>query len=243
MRLWLVILSLIISSQAPAESVWKGYTEEFPPFNFKKDSEIAGVSTEIIRSLFATEKISAQIVLLPWAEGFRRAQEEDHSFIFTISRKPEREKLFKWVGPILKDTFYLVALENSKIRPTSNPLDLRKYKVSGIKGDHPVEFLEHLGFKVQHIDDDVERYKLMRSGKLDLDIMTEVSQAAYEKLYQLKFKRITRLYKIDYFVAFNLKTSPLLVDRLNKNLRQFRKGKEFKEIYKRYTGSDSPQLY
>lgn len=219
-----------------AQAGWKGYTEEFPPFNFKKGTEIVGLSTEIIRSLLATEKIHPQFVILPWTEGYRRTQSEEQTFIFTISKNPEREKLFKWVGPILKDTFYLVALEKSKIRPTSNPLDLRKYKVSGIQGDHPVDFLQKLGFKVQYLEEDRERYRLLTEGKLDLDIMTELSQATYEKIYNLKFKKITQLYKIQYYVGFNLQTSPQLIQRLNHNLRQLRKGPEFKEFYRRYTG-------
>ncbi len=233
----------MMCSQASAESVWKGYTEEFPPFNFKKGTEVTGLSTDIIRGLLAVEKIHPQIVIVPWSDGYRKVQREENTFIFTTSRKAERERLFKWVGPILKDTFYLVALENSKIHPTSNPLDLRKYKVSGIPEDHPVEFLEQLGFKVQYIESDLDRYKLLREGKLDLDIMTELSQKSYEKLYRLKFKKITMLYKVDYYAAFNLKTSTQLIEHLNKDLRRFRKGKEFREIFKKYTGAQKSSLY
>jgi ABC-type amino acid transport substrate-binding protein len=138
------------------------------------------------------------------------------------------------VGPLARDVFYLVALQDSKVNPTSNLKELRKLKTSGIAGDQPVQFLEKLGFKVTLIDDDKERYARIRAGTLDLDIMSEISQPAYEKMYDLKFKRIYRMYKQDYFIAFNPNTPAEFIDKLNRELRKIRKSDLYKKLHDEY---------
>lgn len=223
------------SQKMPADVVsWTGLTEDFPPFNYFKDGKISGFSTEIARELFQMQKVPMEVKMGPWNEYFEKTKKTPAHFIFTTARTPEREKLFKWVGPLARDTFYLVAPIDSKINPTSDLNELRKFKVSGFEGDYPVLFLEKNGFKVLHIEDDKIRYAKLKKGELDLDILSEISQPAYEKIYGLKFKRIGRLYRQDYYLAFNNSTSDEVIAQFNGDLRKFRKTDKFQQLRKEF---------
>ena len=213
---------------------WTGLTEDFPPFNFPQGEQITGFSTEVARELFKMRNLQVDMKIGPWNEYFEKAKTTPFHFIFTTSKTPEREKMFKWVGPLARDTFYLVAPLKSKINPTSDLNELRKFKVSGFEGDQPVLFLEKNGFKVIYLDDDKVRYAKLKKGELDLDILSEISQPAYEKLYDIKFKRIGRMYRHDYYLAFNNETPDELILAMNRDLRAFRKTEKFQTLQKKF---------
>ena len=66
--------------------------------------------------------------------------------MFVTARLPEREELFKWVGPIGPDDWVLLARGDSPINLTS--LDqARQYTVGAYKGDAIAEHLEGQGLQ------------------------------------------------------------------------------------------------
>ena len=82
-------------------------TENYPPFNMSidgadsaKESKIIGISTEIIQELFKRAKIKYTIQLYPWKRAYWMAKNKANHGVYSTTRTPERENLFKWVGPL-----------------------------------------------------------------------------------------------------------------------------------------------
>lgn len=84
------------------------YTEQSPPANFLREGELTGLAVDLVREVQARLGDQTPIELLPWARAYRYATTRPNIMIFSITRTPERENLFHWVGPLMEIewTFY-----------------------------------------------------------------------------------------------------------------------------------------
>ncbi|HYD79162.1 MAG TPA: transporter substrate-binding domain-containing protein [Paucimonas sp.] len=86
------------------EPQWQFYTEEYPPVTFSRGGKATGLATEIVEELMRRLGVSAPIEVVPWARGYKLATTMPNVGLFATTRTEEREKLFKWVGPISATT-------------------------------------------------------------------------------------------------------------------------------------------
>ncbi|MCP4163486.1 MAG: transporter substrate-binding domain-containing protein [Deltaproteobacteria bacterium] len=129
-------------------------TENWKPYNFQEDGVIKGVSTDML--VLMLKKIGSQqgrkdIKLYPWSRSYKLVQEKKNAVLYTTTRTPEREKMFKWVGPIFDMTFYIYALKSKKIKIKSYD-DLKKYKIGVIREDVTEQLLvKKAGFALKDL--------------------------------------------------------------------------------------------
>jgi len=104
----LSLLSASYASETEQPVQFRIMTEDFPPFSYQ-DSEgnLKGAAVEITQMLLKRMKHPDNIQILPWARAYRDIRDKRNSqMLFAMARTPEREPLFKWIGPILTDTVY-----------------------------------------------------------------------------------------------------------------------------------------
>ena len=128
-RLLLVLASaslLLVNGAHAAESLDTDLvllTENFPPYNmakngknFAQDENIDGIAVDIVREMFKRADITYSLTLrFPWERIYKLALEKPGYGVFVMARLPDREKLFKWVGPIGPDDWIMLAKADSKI--------------------------------------------------------------------------------------------------------------------------------
>lgn len=179
MRVCLVILlaCLIIltacapSATSPAEGgKLRIITEVYPPYNFTdKDKNVTGQSTEIVQAILQKLGTNAAIEVMPLADGLNLVQKGPGMMIFSINRTPQREELFKWVGPIgnYKQAFY--AKKGSTIE-LNRLEDAKKVGRIGVyRGDAGNQFLTAQGFNnLDESQTDVEALKKLIDNKVQL---------------------------------------------------------------------------
>ena len=81
-------------------------TEHWVPYQFKENDTIRGISVDLLVDLLdrvGSRQGRADIEMVPWARGYRYAQKIKNAILFLTSRTPEREHLFKWVGPVIQN--------------------------------------------------------------------------------------------------------------------------------------------
>lgn len=109
-KILFILLSCALGAGIPAayakEGKLKIITENWPPYNYEENGEIIGFSTEIVQAILKELKQNHQIQLLPGARGEKLLNEENHVMHFSVFRSSEREKRYKWIGPISKDVIY-----------------------------------------------------------------------------------------------------------------------------------------
>jgi polar amino acid transport system substrate-binding protein len=179
MRVWLsglLVLAMLlvgcnISGTAPAVGgKLRIITEVYPPYNFvDKNNNVVGQSTEIVQAILEKTGTQANIEVMPLSQGLAEAEKGPGVVIYSINRTPQREGLFKWVGPIgyYEQAFYARNISAWKINELE---DAKKVgKIGVYKGDAGAQFLAAQGFtNLDYSLTDAEALKKLMDGTVQL---------------------------------------------------------------------------
>ena len=217
-------------------------TENFPPYNmakngknFAQDENINGIATDIVREIFKRAEITYSLTLrFPWERIYKLTLEKPGYGVFVMARLPDREKLFKWVGPIGPDDWIMLAKADSKI--TLETLDdARKYKIGAYKGDAIVETLAKQGLNPIVVLRDQDNASKLVNGQIDLWATGDPAGrylARQEGVTGLK--TVLRFNSAELYLALNKDVSDEVVAKLQAALDQLRKEGKVEEIMARY---------
>ena len=217
-------------------------TENFPPYNmasngknFAQDENINGIAVDIVREIFKRAGISYSLTLrFPWERIYKLALEKPGYGVFVMARLPDREKLFKWVGPIGPDDWIMLAKADSKI--TLETLDdARKYKIGAYKGDAIAETLAKQGLKPIVVLRDQDNAKKLTSGQIDLWATGDPAGRYLARQDGVTgLKTVLRFNSAELYLALNKDVPDETVAKLQAALDQLRKDGVVDEIMARY---------
>ncbi|WP_460118943.1 substrate-binding periplasmic protein [Pseudomonas sp. S2_C03] len=217
-------------------------TENFPPYNmakngknFAQDENINGIAVDIVREIFKRAEISYSLTLrFPWERIYKLALEKPGYGVFVMARLPDREKLFKWVGPIGPDDWIMLAKADSKI--TLETLDdARKYKIGAYKGDAIAETLAKQGLKPIVVLRDQDNAKKLTSGQIDLWATGDPAGRYLARQDGVTgLKTVLRFNSAELYLALNKDVPDETVAKLQAALDQLRKDGGVDEIMARY---------
>ncbi|SHL20448.1 substrate-binding periplasmic protein [Phytopseudomonas punonensis] len=150
-------------------------TENFPPYNmaingknFAQEDNVDGIAVDVVREMFKRAGIKYSLTLrFPWDRIYKLALEKPDYGVFVTARLPEREGLFKWVGPIGPDDWVLLARGDSKL-VVNNLQQAKQYRIGAYKGDAIAEHLEKEGLQPVTSLRDQENAKKLMAGQIDL---------------------------------------------------------------------------
>ncbi|WP_454913031.1 substrate-binding periplasmic protein [Stutzerimonas chloritidismutans] len=217
-------------------------TENFPPYNmaddgknFARDEHITGIAADIVREMFKRAGIDYTLTLrFPWERIYGMALEQPNYGVFVTARLPEREELFKWVGPIGPDDWVLLARGDSPINLTS--LDqARQYNIGAYKGDAIAEHLDGQGLQPQLALRDQENVKKLIDGKIDLWATGDPAGRYLARQDGVTgLKRVLRFDSAELYLALNKQVADETVQKLQKALDQMRSEGVIDEVNARY---------
>jgi len=217
-------------------------TENFPPYNmakngknFAQDENINGIATDIVREIFKRADITYSLTLrFPWERIYKLTLEKPGYGVFVMARLPDREKLFKWVGPIGPDDWIMLAKADSKI--TLETLDdARKYKIGAYKGDAIAETLAKQGLNPIVVLRDQDNAKKLVSGQIDLWATGDPAGRYLARQEGVSgLKTVLRFNSAELYLALNKDVPDEMVVRLQAALDQLRKEGRVDEIMARY---------
>jgi polar amino acid transport system substrate-binding protein len=159
--------------------------EDVPPSNYLDNGVLKGFSIELLKLLWKKMNIpEQQIKVVPWSRGYELLLSEKDTVLFSMTRTKEREKLFKWVGPIftVKNVFLGLAGKNFKI---SSLDDVKKYKIGAIRDDVLEQKLLSSGFKRENIESVAtlkQNFDKLNLGRIDLITHTKSTLNEFIKL-------------------------------------------------------------
>ncbi|MEX6675193.1 ABC transporter substrate-binding protein [Pseudomonas sp. W2Oct36] len=217
-------------------------TENFPPYNmatdgknFAQESNIEGIAVEVVRETFKRAGIGYNLTLrFPWDRIYKLAMENPGYGVFVTARLPEREKLFKWVGPIGPDDWILLARADSPIQ-LSTLEAARSYRIGAYKGDAIAMELARQGMKPITVLSDKDNARKLVDGQLDLWATGDPAGrylARQEGITGLK--TVLRFNSAELFLALNKDTPDAVVQRLQRALDQLRKEGVVDSIFAEY---------
>ena len=217
-------------------------TENFPPYNmakngknFAQNDNIEGIAVDILRETFKRADISYSMTLrFPWERIYHLALENPGYGVFVTARVPEREKLFKWVGPIGPDDWVLLARGDSPITLTSLE-QARQYRVGAYKGDAIALSLEKQGLAPVIVLRDQDNARKLQAGQIDLWATgAPAGQFLARQVGISGFKTVLRFHQAEVYLALNKDVPDELVSKLQKALDQLRAEGVLQKISAKY---------
>jgi polar amino acid transport system substrate-binding protein len=153
----------------PAQSEPRLYltTELAPPYSVREGERVIGIGADTVREIMGRANIEHTIELLPWKRAYTAALERNDACVFSTTRTPEREPLFKWIGPIGEADWVLMGRADRKLHLNSLE-DARNYRIGTYNGDARDQYLRARGFKVDPAPNDLLNLRKLMADRIDL---------------------------------------------------------------------------
>lgn len=179
----------------------------------------AGVSTDTIRAMMARAGIVYSLDPLPWKRAYNTALERPDACVYATSRIPERERQFKWVGPISQIDWVLMARADRGLQLRSLE-DARGLRIGTYNGDVRDQYLRVRGFDVDPVTEDLGNPRKLMMNRIDLwATSTQRGAATVKRLgYAGKIVPILTFNRTSLYLACNRAVPDALVARMNEAL-------------------------
>ena len=219
-----------------------GFTENLPPLNYLDGADPQGFSVELLRMVAATAGLPLELQVLPWQRAVQQAEAEPASVLFSLTRTPEREAQFQWVGPIAQRRILIYRLA-SRGDLGLNRVEDRGGARSGVVRESATDRqLQAAGLKPgveleQGLDDATNLRKLL-AGRMEF--VTLLDWAAAWNLRQLRLPYETLQVALEhdttkaYWYGLRPDADPALVKRLQAALDTIRRDGRYDRLRQRY---------
>lgn len=236
----LPLLLLLLLGALPARAAglaW--YTEDLPPFNYLgENGHLTGAVTEILAHVCAGAGVPfdpAQVEILPWTRAYQHALRTPGAAVFSMARTPEREHLFKWVGPLCTVRYGLVAKKAHAL-----PKGLGSFPggliVGTVRDSAPEEMLAQQGFPAERIERTPYRVscaRMLATGRIQawaFNVPTALHTLRETGEDPADYEDVGFLGEMGFYLAFNRDTDDSVVQRLQAALDEFRKTPRYRSI-------------
>lgn len=184
------------------------YTCQEPPLNFTelgdqggaKGEDVTGFATDVVREILARTHHETIIFLIPWARAYKLAKAEPNVFLYSMARRPNRENLFKWVGPIARKKTMLFAKRGSNLKIKSLNDAKQVTSIGTMREDSKEQYLTKEGFT--NLDSAAQwdqALKKLLAGRVSLWINTDLDAPVIAKQAGINNNEIVGVYKLyDY---------------------------------------------
>ncbi len=142
-------------------------TEHAPPAIMAEGERVLGYSSDKIHEIMARTGLSYSIDVLPWKRAYTSAVQRPNGCVYATTRTPERETLFKWVGPTDEGAWVLLGRADRNYQLTTLE-DARGLRIGTYNGDVRDDYLRARGFTVDPAPSDLLNPQKLLMNRIDL---------------------------------------------------------------------------
>lgn len=242
----LLLLFVLLCGHPAIASTLLAYTEELPPLNFLQHDKVSGFSSELLQAMADKAAIPLSLQLLPWARAYAMTQSTPGSLLFSTVRTPERENLFRWVGPISPRRIYLYRLAGRRDIQLHSIEQLRQLRTSTLFESATQKRLLELGLRIGQEQDsgrsDAVNLGKLQLGRVDLVAMLDWAMAWQLQQAGLDAHLVQPVALLDdtrqYWYALNRQTPDDTVRRLQAALDALEQSGYTERLRQKYMGRD-----
>lgn len=236
------------ASAQPQTPVLQALTESLPPLNYEQDGKITGFASELLDLMAAEAGISLQKQLLPWVRAYDRATKPGDTVLYSLVRTPEREPLFRWVGPIGPRRILLYKwADRNDIQPKTLD-DARNYRIGTTLESAATKNLIKQGFVPMPMDgaasgleqgaNDEQNMRKFIAKRFDLLVSLDWAAAYNAKNAGIDPTDLVPALVLDdslnYWYGLNLSVDPDVAKRLNAALQKLRNDGRYAQLRQKY---------
>lgn len=210
-------------------------TEDNAPFNYTDGQHVSGISTEILQEMGKRTGVPMKFQVLPWARAYQSALALPDTCVYSTVKLPEREALFKWVGPLTVNKWALFARSDFN-KPLNSIENAKRYRIGGVTMDAKAMYLKSLGFaSIDLVGDDNLNLAKLIAGRIDLWISgLYKGKESAAQVGSKMVKPVLIVREVDYYLACNPKTRDATIAALTQALSALQKDGFVKSVADRY---------
>lgn len=214
----LAIISPGMACAAPQPRLYLS-TETSAPSSMLVNGRVVGIATDKLRSALARAGVAYEIALLPWKRAYTSALQQPDTCVYSTTRTPEREALFKWIGPLDVAQWVLMGRADRRLALTSLE-QARGLRIGTYHGDARDAYLRSRGFVTDAAPNDFLNAQKLLQGRIDLWAAswrrgsTVLQQHGWDK----HIVPVLAFHQIEVYLACNRSVPDTLVARLNAEL-------------------------
>jgi polar amino acid transport system substrate-binding protein len=195
-------------------------TESSPPSAMMGEGQVIGFATEKVRVIMDRVGIDYDIEILPWKRAYLLAQTQPDTCVYSTTRVPERETLFKWIGPTHENDWTLFGRADRDYR-ISTIEDARRYRIGAYNGDVRSDALIAQGFTVDTVQDKLSNPRKLLVDRIDLwaSSVRVGSAIVAENGWSGQIVPILTFKRTELYLACHTSVSDALVAKMNAALR------------------------
>jgi len=155
--------------------------------------------------------------VVPWARGYNMALTDPDVALFATTRLPQREKSFKWVGPLYRQTWGFYAKKDSRIIINSLDDAIQIPRIGTYHEDAKEQFLQKKGFvNLVSTNKNISNIRHLLQGNIDLWVSSDFNMPYLAKQAGISPALLRCVYafqKVDNYIAFSRQTSDDVVEK------------------------------
>ncbi|WP_085987061.1 transporter substrate-binding domain-containing protein [Pseudomonas fluorescens] len=233
-------LLCLLLGPATAHEQYQVVTEEWAPYNYVEHDQLTGMTTEIVRAIMALTGDKFEVLLQPSMRATQILKNRPKTIMYSLFRTPEREPLYKWVGPIVEESIHAYQLAST---PPINSLEqlLHAPQITTRHAGLVPQTLQSLGFNNldKSATESKQLYRMLLAGRTSIIVGDTAAGVAYYSR-QLEIAPGTlrqipiELYRSSLYIAFSTDSDDQLIAAWNRALEQLRQSGELARIQRRY---------
>ncbi|VVC00943.1 Bacterial extracellular solute-binding proteins, family 3 [uncultured archaeon] len=214
-------------------------TEDFPPLSFRdQNGAIGGQSTYMVREIMRRTNTTASIEMLSWSDAYNLAKKGPTTLLYSTGRTPDREQLFKWVGPIGTWSMTFYARADSNLTVPDLAAAKKAGKICVVEDDARHQFLLNNNFtNLELVKEDAECAKKLAWGETGLWLASGTSfnvVVAKAGVKASDFKPVLAAGVNEIYVAFSPDTPDAIVSAWQNSLNDMKRDGTFNSIAGEY---------
>lgn len=226
------------SPQNDVSFVLNLYTEDSPPSSYKENNQFKGLSVEIVQEILRRIGRSDAISMVPWARGYKLAQADADTAIFSTTRLPQRESLFSWVGPLYQHRWGFYRWKGSGVQAGGLEAAKRVPRIGTYLQDAKMLYLQGQGFdNLVSTNQNLNNLKHLQQGNIDLWVSSDFNMPFLAREADVSPEQLELTYAfhtVDNYIAFSTTTSPHVVRLWQAVLDEMKSDGSYQEICHRY---------
>ena len=241
----IILISVILNAN---ETKLLFNTQEFKPFNYKKDMEAVGPVVQIIKKVCAKMGIKCEFKVLPWRRAQKEVELEVADALFVVGKNIKRQEWLYFSHPIIK-TEYGFFVSNSNKRKFNSIDDIQGYNVGVYGPSNTSHSLNKIGVQLIEkglypIDitmsyDDILSFKMLNKEDRNIHAVYSNKDVGNSIIKEFNLKNIRYFGKqknLNYYIAFSKKTVAIdIVEKFNILLHQMYINKSLQKILDQYS--------
>ena len=209
-------------------------TEEYPPYNMSgPNGAVTGISTDIVRAVLDAAGYEYEIAVYPWARAIALARTQVNTCVYSMSRTPEREALYKWIGPLVANDWTLFARSGASRPQTLDEAMLMR--IGSYQGDAIVAYLQTRGHQVDVAPSDDVNPKKLLAGRIDFWATGKlIGQYRLRQQGVEGVEPVLTFNHTEMYLACQVQLPDAQVTKLTQTLHALEKSGAIKKIYASY---------